>query len=56
MKLQEGPLFGALIIGAGVGFLLYQRNGDLSIAILAAVVLTVLGYGVEVLVRKFFGK
>ena len=25
MKLKEGPFLGALIIGAGVGFLVYQK-------------------------------
>lgn len=39
MKLQEGPAFGALIIGAGVAFLTYKKtnNGILALGLGAGV-------------------
>lgn len=45
MKLQEGPAFGALIIGAGLGYLLYNRTQN---ALLAA------GAGIAVALADYF--
>lgn len=28
MKLKEGPLFGALLIALGVGYLVFRQTGD----------------------------
>ena len=33
MKLQEGPLFGALIIGIGVAFLTYRKTNNALLAL-----------------------
>ena len=45
MKLQEGPAFGALIIGVGLGYLLYNRTQNI---ILAA------GVGIAVALADYF--
>jgi hypothetical protein len=42
LKLQEGPGFGALIIGVGVGYLMFRRDGQLLPAL-------AIGFGVAVI-------
>lgn len=33
MSLKEGPLFGALVIAAGVGYLVFHQTGDMAKAV-----------------------
>ena len=57
MKFQEGPLFGALIIGAGIGFLYHQQTGDLGLAALIGVGIAVADYVIVVWLKtRFKGK
>lgn len=51
MKLQEGPAFGALIIGCGVGYLTYKKTNNSSLAVLLALGIAIADY-VLVLVIK----
>jgi len=34
MNLKEGPLFGAFVIAAGVGYLVFHQTGDMLRAVL----------------------
>ena len=42
--IEEGPLFGALIIGAGVGYLFYQHSNNLLAAIAIGIAFIILDY------------
>lgn len=44
MKLQEGPLFGALIIGFGVGFLTFKKTNNIGLAILLGLAVCIADY------------
>ena len=44
MRLQEGPAFGALIIGAGVGYLMYNKTGNLAAALALGAGLAIADY------------
>ena len=46
MKIQEGPAFGALIIGSGIAFLFYQKTQKLGLAIGVGAVVGLIDYGV----------
>jgi len=56
MKLDEGPAFGALIIGAGVGFLVWQKWQNPLMAVGVGVVLAVGDYVFLWLVKKYLKK
>lgn len=56
MKLQEGPMFGALLVGCGIGYLLYQKTGNAGLAVLAAAGITVAGYSLEVGLKRLLRK
>ncbi len=56
MKLQEGPLFGALIIGAGIGYLIHQKTQNAMLAVLSAIAITAAGYILEITIKSFLGK
>lgn len=56
MKLAEGPLFGALIIGVGVGFLIWEKTRNPVWAIGAGVALVVIDYIFLMIVKKIFNK
>lgn len=56
MKFQEGPLFGALFVGAGIGYLLYQKTGNARLAVLTGLGITVAGYAAEVWLKSLIGK
>ncbi len=56
MKLNEGPAFGALIIGVGVGFLVWQRWQSPALAIGAGVGVAVADYIFLIFLKKVFKK
>lgn len=56
MKLDEGPLFGALIIGAGIGFLVWQKWQNPALAIGVGAALAIADYFFLILVKKVFKK
>lgn len=55
MNLQQGPLFGAMIVGTGIGYLLYQKTQNIVLAVLAAAAITMAGYGLEVWLKSVMG-
>ncbi len=56
MKLQEGPAFGALIIGAGVGYLVHQKTNSPSLALGAGLGIAIADYVLVVVIKKFLKK
>ena len=56
MKLEEGPLFGALIIGAGVAYLVYNKTQNYLYAVLAGIGLAVADYIFLMWVKKLTKK
>jgi len=56
MKLEEGPLFGALIIGVGVGFLVWQKTSNLLLAVGIGIGLCVADYVLLIAIKKIFNK
>jgi len=52
MKIQEGPAFGALLIGSGLAFLLYRKSQNLGLALVVGTAVTILDYAVLVWVAK----
>jgi len=53
MKLQEGPAFGALIIGMGVDFFINQKTSNLALALGAGVAIGLADYFVLIWIRRF---
>ena len=53
MKLQEGPAFGALIIGAGLGYLLYNRTQNALLAIGAGIAVALADYFFLIWIQSF---
>ena len=56
MKLQEGPAFGALIIGGGVGYLVLQKYQSLPLALGAGFVVGAVDYFMLVWIKKKSGR
>lgn len=52
MKLEEGPLFSALIIGVGIGFLVFQKFDNIVYGIGAGLVVGGLDYVMLAWVNK----
>ncbi len=44
MKLQEGPLFGALIIGFGIGFLTFNKTNNIGLGVLLGLAVSIADY------------
>ena len=55
MRIEEGPALGAVIIGSGVAFLLYQRNQNLVLSLAIGLAVAVADYFL-VLAFRSFGK
>ncbi len=53
MKLQEGPLFGALIIGGGVGYLMLRKTGSLPAALALGMGVAAADYMLLVWIQSF---
>ena len=56
MKLQEGPAFGALIIGMGFAFFINQKTSNLPLALGAGVAIGVADYVFLIWIRRFTKK
>ena len=53
MKLQEGPAFGALIIGAGLGYLLYNRTQNVLLAASVGIAVALADYFFLIWINTF---
>ena len=53
MKLQAGPLFGALIIGCGLAYLVHERTQNLLLAAGAGIAVALADYVVLLWIDKF---
>lgn len=56
MKVDEGPFFGALIVGGGVGYLLYEKTQNAALGLGVGIAIIVASYVVETLIKTFLGK
>lgn len=56
MKIEEGPAFGALIIGSGVGLLVWQKYGDPFLAVGVGVGIALADYAFLIAIKKFSKK
>jgi len=57
MKIQEGPAFGAAIIGCGIGYLLIRSGQPIWLGVLAGFVISALDYALLVFLKsKGIGK
>ena len=56
MKLQEGPAFGALIIGVGVGFLAYKKTNNIALGAGAGIVIAIADYVLVVVIKQITNK
>ena len=56
MNIQEGPAFGALIIASGVGYLIWEKTRQLSMAVGIGIIVGILDYVLVLAVKKYFGK
>ncbi|WP_416877154.1 hypothetical protein [Litorimonas sp.] len=53
MKVQEGPAFGALIIGMGLAFLINRQSENLVAAIIIGVLVGLADYFLLIWIGKF---
>jgi len=53
MKLQEGPAFGAAIIGSGLAFLVWKKTQNLFFAIIAGIGIAIVDYVVLLWIQSF---
>lgn len=56
MKLQEGPVFGALIIGIGVAFLFYKKTNNIVQAIGLGAVIAIADYVLVLFIKRITNK
>ena len=53
---RAGPFLGAALIGCGIGYLIYNKTGNLTYGIGAAVLITAADYVFVMAVNKYFKK
>ena len=53
MKLQEGPAFGALIIGVGVAYLLHSQTKNILLAFGAGIAVALADYFFLIWIQSF---
>jgi len=53
MKLQEGPAFGALIIGSGLAYLFYRKTQNLLLAAGVGIAVALADYLLLVWIQSF---
>jgi len=53
MKLQEGPAFGAMIIGSGLAYLIWAKSRNLPLAIGAGVAIALADYLLLIWIQSF---
>lgn len=56
MKIQEGPAFGALIIGMGFAFFINQKTSNIPLALGAGLAIGLLDYIFLLWIRRFTKK
>ncbi len=56
MRYEEGPAFGAFIIGVGIAFLVYQRTASLPLALLVGAGLAIADYVLVTWIKNRFKK
>jgi len=56
VKLQEGPAFGALIIGVGVAYLMYKKTNNVVQAIGLGVVIAIADYVLVLVIKRVTNK
>lgn len=56
MKVQEGPAFGAMIIGGGLGYLISEKTGNIPLATLAGLAIGVVDYFAVIWIADFMKK
>jgi len=56
VKLQEGPAFGALIIGCGVAFLIYKKTNNIIQALGIGAVTAIADYGLILVIKSVTNK
>ena len=56
MKLQEGPAFGALIIGFGVAFLTYKKTNNTPLAVLLGLGVAIADYVLVLVIKAVTNK
>lgn len=52
MKIQEGPAFGALIIGCGVGYLTHTKTHNMPLAIFLGLAVAVADYVLVLVIKR----
>lgn len=52
MKIQEGPAFGAIIIGCGVGYLTYTKTNNTPLAILLGLAVAIADYVLILVIKR----
>lgn len=53
MKIEEGPAFGAIIIGAGVGYFVYESSQNMRLAMAAGIAIGVADYFLLLWISQF---
>lgn len=53
MRIQEGPAFGALIIGMGLAFLINKQSGNMVAAITIGALVGIADYFLLIWIGKF---
>lgn len=56
MRLQEGPAFGALIIGAGFTYFIHRQTQNILLAAAAGIAIAVLDYAFLIWINNFKNK
>lgn len=53
VKLQEGPAFGALIIGVGLAYLIWSKTQNIVYAVLAGIAVAIADYFILIWLNQF---
>lgn len=53
MSIQEGPAFSAVIVGGGIGYLLFDKTANLPMSIAVGLAIAVADYVLLVWIRSF---
>ena len=53
MKIEEGPAFGALIIGSGLGYLIYSKTQNVVYAACGAIAVALVDYVLLIWIKSF---
>ncbi len=56
MKIQEGPAFSALVIGAGIAYLTWNETQNILLASLVGIAVALADYFLLIWIQKFKSK